>query len=82
MKIKRGLLFVLWGSVDNIVEGKGDRRVGVLTLGDILFSVCRPKSPRGCIERMEKCHCAEAGAQPGVEQHDHTPGQHRCRGER
>lgn len=73
-----GTLFVLAG---NFVEGEKDRRVGMLTLGDILCTVCRSESPRGRIERMEKCHRTEAGAQPGVEQHDHTPGQHRCRGE-
>lgn len=61
---------------------RGERkRAGILTLGGSLFSVCRSKSPRGCIERLEKCHRNEAGAQPGVEQHDHTSGQHRCRGE-
>lgn len=67
---------------DNVIEREQGRRVGILTPGGgSLFSVCRSKSPCGCIERLEKCHRTEAGAQPGVEQHDYSSGQHRCRGE-
>lgn len=44
----------------------------------LYFLVCRSESSHGRIECVEECDHAEARAQPGLEQYDHPPGQHRC----
>lgn len=57
-------------------ERKESAIVSPLSLS-LLRPVRRPEQTRGRAERVEERHHAQARAQPGLEQHGHSAGQHR-----